>query len=386
MDRRSHNPRKYRRKRRELVPKDLGSGSERGLILDFETRSDPAGDDRLARREARRKHRLRRRRLGYLLFGAILLGILGTAIALKSAVETPPVQTVVAPDISSAVSPPKPAPQESASEPAEVRERAESGLAGDPAALKKRVEEIADYYGGSYGVEILDPSTGKRVSLGADETFFAASIGKLPTLLSLYEAAADENLDLDDGITMYASDVQSYGTGVLHNKPVGKTISLRESAYYLMNQSDNTAWAMLTRYLGIGEIQNDLYSIGADDTTYWEPNNTTAGDVLKMLRKVEDPSFTSPKLSEEMVAAMTDTDFEDRIPAGLPNDVRVAHKIGSFEGSFSDAGIVFYKDRNGKERRYFIVVLTAGVGEGTARSAIQEVSAAAHETFATPKR
>lgn len=338
----------------------------------------------MARREARRKYRLRLRKLGYLLFGAILLGIVGTVIALKAASETP-VQTVVAPDISSAVSPPKPAPKKTSSEPVEVREQADSGLAGDPAALKKRVEEIANYYGGAYGVEILDPSTGKRVSLGAGETFFAASIGKLPALLSLYEAAANEELDLDDGITMYASDVQSYGTGVLHNNPVGTTISLRESAYYLMNQSDNTAWAMLTRYLGIGEIQSDLYSIGANDTTYWEPNNTTAGDVLKMLRKVQDPSFTSQKLSEEMITAMTDTEFEDRIPAGLPQDVRVAHKIGTYENSFSDAGVVFYEGPDGKEHHYFIVVLTEGAGEANARAAIQEISAAAHETFAAPK-
>ncbi len=205
-------------------------------------------------------------------------------------------------------------------------------------------------------------------------------------MLSLYESAAAGEVDLDDEISIYSSDVQSYGTGVLHTYPVGTKITLRECAYYLMNQSDNTAWAMLTRYLGMDEIQADTSSIGARNTAYWDPNTTTADDVLLMLEKVVEPSFTSPELSKEMLASMTDTDFEDRIPAGLPPDVRVAHKIGSFESSFSDAGIVFYKDPDGKERHYFIVGLTAGIGEGTARAAIQEISAAAHETFATPSR
>lgn len=294
------------------------------------------------------------------------------------------------PTVASAISPPKPAPTGSANPGSAsgvaTEEEIEFGLAGDPAALKKRIKKIAAYYGGTYGVMIYDPATDETVSIGAEDTFFAASIGKLPALLSLYESAAAGEVDLDDEISIYSSDVQSYGTGVLHTYPVGTKITLRECAYYLMNQSDNTAWAMLTRYLGMDEIQSDTSSIGARNTAYWDPNTTTADDVLLMLEKVVEPSFTSPELSKEMLASMTDTDFEDRIPAGLPPDVRVAHKIGSFESSFSDAGIVFYKDPDGKERHYFIVGLTAGIGEGTARAAIQEISAAAHETFATPSR
>jgi beta-lactamase class A len=139
---------------------------------------------------------------------------------------------------------------------------------------------------------------------------------------------------------------------------------------------------MLTRYLGIGEIQADTSNIGALDTAYWAPNTTTPQDVLLMLKKIADPSYTSEGLSNEMLDSMTDTEFEDRIPAGLPPDVRVAHKIGSYESSFSDAGIVFYEGPGGEKRHYYVVTLIAGVGEATARAAIQEISAAAHATFA----
>lgn len=96
--------------------------------------------------------------------------------------------------------------------------------------------------------------------------------------------------------------------------------------------------------------------------------------------------FTSSELSREMISATTDTDFEDRIPAGLPPDVRVSREIGTYENSFSDAGVVSYRDGEGKEHHYFIVVFAEGAGETNARAAIQEISAAAHETFATPGR
>lgn len=337
--------------------------------------------DRYARRKARAvKYRPRLRR--FIVLTALLFAGINLYLLLAPAKDPEPMATVVQPHLSSPPSlPDSPAGPERSELPIQSEEPAM-----DPAALETRIGEIAVYYGGTYGVVIHDPIIGEKVSLGADETFFAASLGKLPTLLSLYESAAAGEVDLDDEISIYPSDVQSYGTGVLHNWPVGSTLTLRECAYYLMNRSDNTAWAMLTRYLGIEAIQADLYSIGADDTAYWEPNTTTAGDVLLMLEKIAEPSFASSDLSGETLASMTDTDFEDRIPGGLPPDVRVAHKIGSYESSFSDAGIVFYKGPEGKERHYFIVVLTAGIGEGTARAAIQEISAAAHRTFAAPRR
>lgn len=345
----------------------------------------------MAGREARRKDRLRRRRLRYSIFGILLLGIVGIAMSLEAARETPMVQTVAAPTITSAVllpksMSPKPTPSESASAAVETPEQAASELTGDPVALKKRIEEIAVYYGGTYGVTVSDPASKETVSLGADETFFAASLGKLPTLLSLYKAADDNEIKLDDAISILYSDVQSYGTGVLHTYPAGHTITLRKTAYYLMNKSDNTAWAMLTRYLGVDGIQADLSDIGAYNTGYWTPNTTTASDVLLMLEKIADSSFTSASLSKEMRGSMTNTAFEDRIPAGLPQDVRVAHKIGTYENSFSDAGVVFYEGPNGEEKHYFIVVLVEGAGEANARAAIQEISAATHETFATPRR
>ena len=274
----------------------------------------------------------------------------------------------------------EPANPEPASEPEEPKSA--TGLAGNPEALERRIEEIAAYYGGVYGVVISDPGSGETVSFGADETFFAASIGKIPTLLSLYKSAARGEVDLDGEISMLASDVQSYGTGVLHTYPVGHTVTLRECAYYLMHDSDNTAWKMLTRYLGQGQIQADLTNIGAYDTGYWIPNTTTANDVQLMLEKIADPSFTSPEFSEEMLSAMTNTFSEDRITAGLPPDVRVAHKIGTYGTNFSDAGLVFEENNDSKES-YSIVVFTDGMGETTARAAIQEISAAAHQTFAS---
>ena len=108
------------------------------------------------------------------------------------------------------------------------------------------------------------------------------------------------------------------------------------------------------------------------------PNTTTASDVLVMLEKVADPSYTSPELSAEMLDFMTNTSFEDRLPQPLPEGARVAHKIGSYGDTFSDAGLVFTE---GSQDAYYIVVIVGDTTEGTARSAIQSMSLAAYESL-----
>jgi beta-lactamase class A len=210
----------------------------------------------------------------------------------------------------------------------------------------------------------------------------AASLSKLYALLTLYRAAATGDLSLDDEITMRASDVWAEGTGVLYRYPVGTTMSLRKCARFLIKESDNTAEVMLNRYLGEEEIEAELRRIGARSTSYWMPNTTTPNDVLLVLKAISDPSYTSPKLSAEMLDIMTGTSFEDRLPQPLPEGVRVAHKIGSYESTFSDAGIIFPEGTDGADQGYYVVVFSEGVTEGQAREAIHDVSLAAYRNLA----
>ena len=220
---------------------------------------------------------------------------------------------------------------------------------------------------------VFDPSTKKRASLNADRTFEAASLTKLPVLFTLYKAAARGEVDLEAKISILPSDIQAYGTGVLYrypNKyPVGYTMTLRECAEFMIEESDNTAWVMLNRYLGRGYIESELDRIGATSTAYWTPN-----DVLLMLRTIADPSYTTPELSAEMLDLMTKTSFEDHLPQPLPKRTRVAHKIGFYGDTFSDAGIVFLEGSQNTEEAYFIVVIARDTTERTARSGIQDIS------------
>ena len=249
--------------------------------------------------------------------------------------------------------------------------------------LDEELRAVSSMHAGAHGVVVFDSYSGKSASLNADRRFVAASLSKLYALLTLYRAASRGELSLDDEITMRSSDVWAEGTGVLYRYPVGTTMTLRECATFLIKESDNTAEVMLNRYLGEEEIEAELRRLGADSTSYWMPNTTTPNDILLVLKAIANPSYTSPELSAEMLDVMTGTAFEDRLPRPLPENARVAHKIGSYESTFSDAGIVFPEEKSNIEQAYYVVVFSEGATEAEARETIQDVSLAAYRTLAS---
>lgn len=270
---------------------------------------------------------------------------------------------------------------------------AEGSVPEDPdmELLEEELNRIARSHTGTYGVAVFDPVSGEGVGINEDKTFDAASVGKLPVLATLYSDVAAGRVSLDEDIYMLPSDVQ-YGTGVLHRRPPGTPITLRECAYYLIHDSDNTAWTMLYRELGLGNVRDELTQLGAKSSYYDDYGRlfTSAEDTLGILKRLQDPEYTDPKLSSEMLSFMTDTAYEGRLPQPLPQDgsVRVAHKVGSNSSSLADAGMVFYQrpesETSGDTARvdhYYIVVFASGTSESEATDAIREMSYATFQSI-----
>lgn len=249
--------------------------------------------------------------------------------------------------------------------------------------LESGTREILSRYPGSYGVVLWQPESGTRISLDAGKRFRSASLAKLPALLALYREAAKGRLSLDERIELSASDIQP-GTGVLQNRPPGTAMTLRECAEYLIKESDNTAWAMLERRLGERRVHQELSNLGTVSTNYeYGSHLTSPADVLRMLGAISDPAYTSPALSREMLASMTNTAFEGWLPQGLPERARIAHKIGTLGDSFADAGVVY--PPQGRGETYYIVVMSEDTGsEAYARDAMQKISRKAYRSLVDP--
>jgi beta-lactamase class A len=352
----------------------------------------PGSETPTSRRQRREQQRKAHRRRRLLVALPILILLLTSLLFFALSMEGEPVARLEDPTVGSRPEAPAAGSQRgsnpdprSGSEAASGATRVETELTEEKTELlRSEIKQIAQAYPATYGVIVLDPSSGERMAMDADRRFLAASLNKLPVLMTLYRAAASGVVDLDDKISMQASDVQAYGTGVLYTYPVGHTITLRECARLLIKESDNTAWKMLDRYLGRDYIRAELYRVGARSTEYWFPNTTTPDDVMLVLEKISDPSYTTPDLSAEMLDLMTNTSFEDRLPQPLPKATRVSHKIGYYGSTFADAGIVFPEGARDATDAYFIVVMASETGWSSSREATQEMSLATYRILSEP--
>jgi beta-lactamase class A len=122
----------------------------------------------------------------------------------------------------------------------------------------------------------------------------AASIGKLPVLATLYRAAAQGEIDLQEEIPILPEDIRDYGDGKIPDFLAEEYLSLRESAYRMINHSDNVAWSMLDRRLGAERIRNEL----------GENRYRTFVVLRRSLRLLHDPPRPSVLVGEDLRSAV----------------------------------------------------------------------------------
>src|SRR5205814_9041710 len=98
----------------------------------------------------------------------------------------------------------------------------------------------------------------------------------------------------------------------------------------------------------------------------------TARGLAIILRAIEEGKAAPPAARREMLAILSAQEFNDKIPAGLPAGIRVAHKTGEITAVSHDAAIVYPPGK----KPYVLVVLTRGIADGTKSSKlIADISA-----------
>lgn len=236
---------------------------------------------------------------------------------------------------------------------------------------KQQLEEIIKPLRGKYGIYFQELATKDSLAINGKEQFTAASLIKLPVVLTLYREAELGRINLDAIYKLQAKDKWT-GAGSLQYKPVGYEITLRKLAELMGKQSDNTAFNIFSRMLRAEKIQSQIEALGMRQTSFSE-NKTSPEDIGLFFRKLYQEKVVSEKDKEEILSFLTETIWEDRIPAGIPKGIKVAHKIGTEVGVISDAGIVF------AEKPFILVILSENVNEIEAKKALPEISKKIYE-------
>jgi beta-lactamase class A len=221
---------------------------------------------------------------------------------------------------------------------------------------------------GTYGIAVIDLTSGASYGLNTGVTFRAASVNKLPILIELYQRAASGNLNLDQEMTVSPADIQHYGTGLIQDDSSPRTYTLRELGAAMIETSDNTAAFVLERFLGQDNIQATVERSGLKQTSMAD-NATSPADTATLLAGLYRERLLSPEATQVAMTLLEHTVFTDRLVSGVPAGIAVAHKIGTDTGVFNDAGIVLLQGRP-----YVIAVFSQNADEHEAGQALPRIS------------
>jgi beta-lactamase class A len=259
----------------------------------------------------------------------------------------------------------------------------------DPSAgeLRSRVESLIRKSGADVAVAYRTLDGREAMLIQPDLEFHAASTMKVAVLIELYRQARAGRIALDDEIpvvnefhSIVDGSVFRLDTGDASDAAVvrhlGGRMSYRALAEAMITVSSNFATDLIIERVGAKNVQAAVDAMGAsgmrvlrgveDNKAYDKGLNNvaTARALLTLMEGIARGEAVDKSASEEMAAILRRQTVNDRIPAGLPPGVAVAHKTGEITRIRHDAAIVY------APRPFVLVVLIRGLNDGKRASAL----------------
>jgi beta-lactamase class A len=235
--------------------------------------------------------------------------------------------------------------------------------------LAQLQSEISDYlknYQGEYGVYYYNLANGEEFGINDEDEFPAASTIKIPLNLYLFNRIKSGAVNQESTLTYLPSDYED-GTGEIQYQTVGAKYSIKDLSRLSIEESDNVAANMLIRFLGIQNIYDFMRQAGGRVVIDGQ-NVSSPKDMGLYMKLVYIFCETGGALGDELMNSFLNTRFNDRIPALLPKQVKVANKIGTELHAVNDVGIVF----TGKP--YIISIMSKNVKDAEAPDVIAHIS------------
>lgn len=236
----------------------------------------------------------------------------------------------------------------------------------DYSKLKNSIKTYLKDKNGDYGVYFISLANGGSFGINEKKEFPAASTVKLPVNMYLFNKFALGEEKPEDEVT-YLEDDYEEGTGVLQDDDIGSSFTLGELSKLSIEVSDNVAINMLIRHLNRDKIYDYQEKI-VGHSLKREGNVSTPKDMALYLKALLSFEKKHPNEGVQLLIFLENTEFNDRIPVYLPEDIKVAHKIGNGESTQNDVGIVF------ADKPYIVTFMTDNIDEGEADDAIGTIS------------
>ena len=264
-------------------------------------------------------------------------------------------------------------------------------------SLYSKILELQERHGLSeLAISYYDYETTVQWAYNGDAPFHAASTMKIAVMAAVFRQASRGSFEIDDTLhvrnrfesivdgSVFRLSVNPKSDSVAAS--IGKALTIRELMHHMITTSSNLATNLLVQLVGIPTIAKTLEELNVDgvsvlrgvqDEAAFEAglnNETTSNGLVSLLRSITEKRAFSVEASEQMLEILHDQKYRSGIPAGLPEEARVAHKTGNISTVHHDAGIVFFTNR----KPYVLAVLTQFPPGKKSSGAVAEITARIH--------
>ncbi|MDD3532087.1 MAG: class A beta-lactamase-related serine hydrolase [Candidatus Shapirobacteria bacterium] len=240
-----------------------------------------------------------------------------------------------------------------------------------PTPWQKNLEEelvgLISQQDGLYGIYLYEINSQRFLGVNHQESFSAASLMKLPVVIAAYQEAERKQFDLTAQYHLREEDKLS-GNGSVHLQPEGTVYTYRALIKLAIEQSDNTAISVIAKAIEEEKIQKNIDRLGLTKTDY-VLRKTTPEDIGQLLLALHQGKALTSAHSQEIIGFLTNSIFNDQIPAFLPDNLVIAHKIGLDENLLHDAAIIFVDDGD-----FILVIMSQGDPEDRAQTVLEEIT------------
>lgn len=251
------------------------------------------------------------------------------------------------------------------------------------ANAKTEIEKLISASGAEkVGVAVYDLDKKQTLLINERESFHAASTMKLPVMMELFRRASAKRLNLLEPIEVknkfysivdgseYSLKREDDSDEAIYQR-IGQKMTILSLTEHMIAWSSNLATNLLIEKANPEKVMELLQSRGINETKVLrgvedakafqagKNNTTTANDLMLMLKAIYEHKFANGKACDKMIEILASQHYNDGIPAGLPRDVKVAHKTGSITKHNHDAALIYPVLR----KPYILVVLTRGIAD-----------------------
>jgi len=231
----------------------------------------------------------------------------------------------------------------------------------DTAALRRKLDSIADAHHGIVGYSVIDLESGQRISRRGDETFPTASLIKVAILVTVYDLVAKGQLSLDDPLTVLKID-QVPGSGVIQFLHNGTMLTVHDAAWLMSTISDNTATNLLLDRIIIRRVWAKMDSLGLqhtkvhsksflrnssvamDSSVKYGLGVTTPNEMAHLFELMEQVKAVNPS-ADSAILDILEHNTTDLMLQRYLEGARAAHKDGETDAVRTECTLWYLRNR-----------------------------------------